>query len=358
MLLYRPFHSFNIGHFVWDDMLALFSMLDLFHHGDDDTKQIVPFYMEMASSLKDATYMCSPAVIEKWAKCVKTYRNMFPQFMGIETHCSGDILRTGNWLQGPNAVGRWKGTNNNNGNRKQQQQMQRATDKACAAAQQQQEQRKSQSSSSSNISPSTYILIPNATAGIGRLNSFGCQEDCSLGRGPQLLRFRHFLIRRIFGPIHGRELMEQHVPKGWIVFSVSINSTRPEFMADFAMEIAAARATYGDHAVKVVTMATMTWQEQAMMAMNAAALFTNHGGGSVVATFVPPHASVIIYWHGDLRFDHAFFESAGYLRPVYIGMDDRPYLNRTMAILGYELEKTALHYSTTELAFMKGAGSL
>ena len=35
-LLYQPYHGFNFGHFLWDDLLPLFSMMDLFDMADKD----------------------------------------------------------------------------------------------------------------------------------------------------------------------------------------------------------------------------------------------------------------------------------------------------------------------------------
>ncbi len=60
LLVYQPFYSFNIDHFLWDDALSLFSMMDLFglkglsihgsggenqSHENDDSKVFpLPFY--------------------------------------------------------------------------------------------------------------------------------------------------------------------------------------------------------------------------------------------------------------------------------------------------------------------------
>ena len=112
----------------------------------------------------------------------------------------------------------------------------------------------------------------------------------------------------------------------------------------FEEEIKLANAKYGEEVVKVVDMATISMQEQAALVSNSAVLLTNHGGGSVVSVFLPVGASAIVFWHGPRRLDHKFYESAGYFRPVWLSEHERPYLNRTMAIIERGMEKTALRY--------------
>jgi hypothetical protein len=61
LLLFQPFYSFNLDHFLWDDVLSLFSMMDIFGKQTFDQKQgqqttkgahdegtvfPLPFYME------------------------------------------------------------------------------------------------------------------------------------------------------------------------------------------------------------------------------------------------------------------------------------------------------------------------
>jgi hypothetical protein len=66
-LLYRPFHDRNIGHFVWDTLLSLYSLLDLFGVGSDDSLVPVPFFVEIADTKRrknyggyDGSWRCSP----------------------------------------------------------------------------------------------------------------------------------------------------------------------------------------------------------------------------------------------------------------------------------------------------------
>jgi hypothetical protein len=94
-------------------------------------------------------------------------------------------------------------------------------------------------------------------------------------------------------------------------------------------------------------MANMTLQEQAELVANSAVLLTNHGGGSAVSVFLPTGSGILVFWHGNSRMDHAMYESAGYLRPIWVSEAERPYVNRTMALIEREVEKAALRVPGT-----------
>eukprot|EP00957_Ditylum_brightwellii_P208843 15359187-Ditylum_brightwellii.AAC.1 len=102
--LYIPFYSFNMGHLLWDDALALFSMLDTFRltglNDDDPDITPLPFYVEMKKV--DKYYRCDAAnkgLRDRWGLCTKMYNRFFPHIYRYQPHKSGDILRTGNWLR-------------------------------------------------------------------------------------------------------------------------------------------------------------------------------------------------------------------------------------------------------------------
>jgi hypothetical protein len=330
-LLYQPFHSRNIGHFIWDDLLSLFSLLDLFGVAQDEGATHVPLFVERTEKLKnggvkhfggsDPFYRCSPWNWQKWKSCVKVYRKHLEPLIGIRPDCSGDIFRTGNWFRGEDAIGVW------NSHPKEA-----CTDRAPERTNQ-------------NLPPpnTEYVLLQNAMAGTGRLSFFGCEGDCSVGRGPQWFRFRRFLLDKLFGPKESCEIAEKE-PIGYITFSVPVGSSRAAVVSMFEEEIKLAKAKYGEEVVKVVDMATISMREQAALVANSAVFLTNHGGGGVVSVFIPAGASVIIYWHGASRRDINFYESAGYFRPIWLSEHERPYLNRTMALIEREVEKTALRY--------------
>jgi hypothetical protein len=332
-LLYQPFHSRNIGHFIWDDLLSLFSLLDQFNVAQEEGATHVPLFVERTDvnpkngQVKhgfggtDPFYRCSPWNWKKWNGCVKVYRKHLETLMGIRPDCSGDIFRTGNWFRGEDAIGVWESH----------------PKEVCTA-------RAPERNNQNRPPPNTeYVLLENAMAGTGRLDFFGCEGDCSIGRGPQWFRFRRFLLDKLFGPKESCEIAEKG-PIGYITFSVPVGSSRATFVSMFEEEIKLAKAKYGEEVVRVVDMATISMREQAALVANSAVFLTNHGGGGVVSVFIPAGASVIIYWHGGARRDINFYESAGYFRPIWLSEQERPYLNRTMAIIEREVEKTALRY--------------
>jgi hypothetical protein len=61
---------------------------------------------------------------------------------------------------------------------------------------------------------------------------FGCEVNCSIGRGPQFVRFRRFLFDKLFGPKASCEIAEKG-PIGNITFSVPIGSSRGMLVSMF-----------------------------------------------------------------------------------------------------------------------------
>lgn len=326
--LYRPYHSMNFGHFVWDDLLSIFSLLDLFGLGQDPNGKSLPFVVELPNLKtnqnfggRDSQWRCSPANPQKWVNCVKLYKRVYAPLTGIQPDvCTGDLLRTGNWLRGTQAIGVWPG---------------HPKDDDCEAKQ-----------TRSNLPPTDsteYMLLPHVLAGTGRLGFFACQGDCSLGRGPQFYRFRNYLLQQLLGH-HRACIINQEPPQGYITFSMSIYSSRPDQIYNFTHEIEGTRAKYGDNVVQVVDMSTMSMAEQAVLAANSAVFLTNHGGVGAVSLFLPQGAAALVFWHAERRFEANFYESAGYFRSNWISVEERPYVNRTLALIDQEVAKTALRW--------------
>lgn len=65
-----------------------------------------------------------------------------------------------------------------------------------------------------------YVLLPNVLAGTGCLAKFGCENDCLIGRGPKLRRFRHFLLHHL-----GLDGCSSLPPRGYISFSLPVSMT-------------------------------------------------------------------------------------------------------------------------------------
>jgi len=113
----------------------------------------------------------------------------------------------------------------------------------------------------------------------------------------------------------------------------------------FNEEILLAQAKYGNDTVRVVNMASMTIAEQASLAHNSAIFLTNHGGGSAVTKFLQQGAAAFIFYQDGLgKFDHSFYESTDYFRTIWVTVDERQHINRTMALIDLEVEKVKLEW--------------
>ena len=361
MTLYHPFHSMNIGHLMWDDLLTIYGLYDrLIGHNNklpsENHDLIIPFFVELPDAWgnhnyggSDKWWRCSPGNHAKWENCRKMYKRVFQDFTGIAVdQCSGDLLRTGNWLRGDEPIGVWKGHIKDYtclGNRTKdilaQMSRNRLVDK--------------QNNVLTNVD---LVMLPNILAGGGRMGFFACQQDCALGRSRECYRFRNYLIDNIFlaeekvneptvipdAKGTKKTIAKQQKRAGYIVFSLPVGSSRPEQVYHFQDEIQECFRKYGADLVKVVELPKMTIQDQVRLLEETALLFTNHGAIATASTFLPRGSSIIVYWHGKNRYDHQWFESAGYFRRVYVGVGGRPFLNRTMAIVDDELEKTHMEW--------------
>ena len=98
--------------------------------------------------------------------------------------------------------------------------------------------------------------------------------------------------------------------------------------------------------VKVVDLATLSMKDQVLLLDETAVLVTNHGGIASASIFLPRGSAVLVYWHDKKQHDHPWFQSAGYFRPIFFGVDERPFLNRTMAIMDHQLRQTRIEWQT------------
>jgi hypothetical protein len=197
--------------------------------------------------------------------------------------------------------------------------------------------------------------MPTVLAGMGRLGQMSCAADCAIGRSRQLASFRKFLLQNIFWPDFKKKMI--YNPAGYIVFSLPIGSSRPKEVAYFENVIPVAQNIYGHDKVKVVNFSNMTIKEQALLAMDTAVLFSNHGGGSATSLFLPKDASLLIYstksscaektsngyvWcdRGRNHFDAVFYNSNSYIRTVWVHPEDRANTEKVTTLLQVEYENT------------------
>lgn len=316
--LYRTFYGFNLGHFTWDEILPQFVLLDTFDLVGTRTRH-VPFFIEVLTKI-DGWHRCHPKFQSRYDDCVTMYRKWFPPLLNVLTDpSSGDILRTGNWLQGNDAIG--VGLKNDN------------TIDNATIAKRREKIRKTRllGRKYNELMPNTsWVVLPTALAGIGRLNNFGCFGDCTTGRSSQRYRFRNFVLENILGTKRFTELNGQ-TPQVHITFSLPGGSSRPSEVSFFENFIAAAEVRYGSHRIRVEDMAKLSFKEQAELALNTAIFVTNHGGGSSTSIFLQKGASVLLYHTPEVKFDRRYYETLSYLRTVWIHPKD---YNNTEKLMG------------------------
>ncbi len=344
--LNHPYHSFNIGHLLWDDVLAFFSLYDRLIGSDSIPNKngndlIIPFFVELPNERartnyngSDQFWRCSPGNPVKWHNCVKMFRRVYTAFTGIATDkCSGDLVRTGSWLHGDKPIGEWNG---------------HAKNDSCLDLDEEERQRhlnRNRLVDKDGVDINAdYVMIPNVLAGAGRLGYFACNQDCSLGRSRESYRFRNYVYQNILAAESYDYDPESKTRAGYIVFSQSVYSSRPDLVSNFENEIKESIQLYGKDVVKVVDLAKMTMKDQVLLLDETAVLITNHGGISSATIFLPRGSAALIYWH-KTKMDNQWNEAAGYFRPVFIGVEERPFLNRTMAIIDEQLRKTRVEWS-------------
>jgi hypothetical protein len=310
-LLYRTSQA-NFGHIIWDDFLSLYTQLDLFELDEDQTIMPVPFFMDPKD---DRVYLglgCYPATaVERYTSCAKLYRRIFPAVWHLQTDCSGDIIRSSNWLQGDQSVGLWI----------------KHPKEPC----------KNVDTKHNNVD-AEYVLIPNMTVGSGRAALFSCYGECTIFRGPQLFRFRNYLMRQMIGDAYNKP------PIGYITFSLPFGSSRGKGEVTlFEKEIQLVRQKYGEHAVKAVDMANITMREQAELVGNSVVFFTNHGGGSASTTFLPKGATALVYW-AEFKRDIEFYQSVGFFQTKWISKSERSEMGKIISIVDFAVHQASNMY--------------
>jgi len=63
------------------------------------------------------------------------------------------------------------------------------------------------------------------------------------------------------------------------------------------------------------------------------------------STFLPDGAGALVFWNHGRRFDHNFYKSAGYFRVTWVSPEERTRLDRTMALIDLEIERSDVEFS-------------
>ena len=340
-VLYLPSYSFNFGHLVFDDLLSIYAMLEIFgftqtDNNDDDRPPptVIPLFVERpAKSLglnfgsRDPFWRCHPTNPKRWSMCRKLWSRIYPGLLAVQPDPdTGDILRTGNLFRGTDSIGLYD-------------------DMAKAG------KVNLQKGDYNTLPPHTdLVVLSKVLAGPGRLANWSCKGECAIGRGAWLWGFRQYLYQNLFGWHRGRALAQHKPPKlrdrGYITFSLPVGTTHPDKVTMFQDVIPVAEQTYGKERVRVVDMAKLSLTEQADLVRNSLVYLTNHGGGSASGLFVPRGATIVIF-HGvgrlgeDKMLDRHFWNSLGYARVLWIHPTQHHNVDRTMAMIDYAIQSNS-----------------
>ena len=131
----------------------------------------------------------------------------------------------------------------------------------------------------------------------------------------------------------------QQSPPYTIVFSIGSSKTGNRFLT-FEKQIASLEQAFSSDRLQIVVqqLSRLSLEEQVQLASRAALYVTICGGGAVTATFLPPGATVLIYYDEDggyfnnkptklpARLDWDLFNNAAYLKVHWLptGSMDQP----------------------------------
>ncbi|KAL7568799.1 hypothetical protein ACA910_007217 [Epithemia clementina (nom. ined.)] len=305
-VVWIPFHSLNggnPGHLVWDDFLPIYNVLDMFdlvpnqYKNDDqndknnNNNNHNPELLLMRYILQNNNHSSDDPERGLWASCDWNQQH--------RESCHKMIDKFIPLLVGTDARARWS-TNQNfelfqtlahqDDNDDDHNKKPPSTDLVCAS---------------------------HGVAGLGSLTDHGfaklhgwVPEDYDFvynhGRGGLLRAFRHFAVQNLHLPrplaVDQAAANQNPTPPWRIVFSVN-SSDIPARTMDFATQVALVRQYVPTATVETHVLAHMTLLEQVDLIRQTHVLVTMCGGGAVTAMFLPPGASVVLFYmeRGGIR---------------------------------------------------------
>ena len=256
-LLYVISYSFNIGHFVFDDAMSLFTLLDYFGYSEMSRQsyQMIPLPVSIGH---EPYFRCQT----RMDSCNKMLSKVMPALLGIAFTNDTFLLTTDN-LGGV------------------------------------------------DTSDSEWLLLPTVIVGTGRIAYISCHGDCALHRATQLFRFRRWMFQNLFGEDDGNARADMVATSGIITVALPIGNTH-HGVQSFDEIIPALKARFGDENVRAYDMANLTLQEQAEVVSQTKVFLCNSGGGSASSLFLPRGSSLILYHLRDTMNDKSLYDSVPY----------------------------------------------
>jgi hypothetical protein len=174
---------------------------------------------------------------------------------------------------------------------------------------------------------SNYVCASHGASGYGWLTDHGSsthgwdardlEYPINLGRGPELRRLRHFMLKHANVPSEAK----LHAP---YVVRFSVNSSHsPGRRIDFKDEIAAVANLPNIKLEGSVPLAELSIAEQVALASKTAIYISVVGGGTFPAFFLPRGASLILYGDKDMHLDFDLFNNYGQVRVHWMSLTSR-----------------------------------
>lgn len=268
-----PFHSMaahNVGHLLWDDFYAIFTLLTIFGFVPDDyvSASENPFeYLLLRWSTKEKLYATCEMQKKKSKLCQENLERFLP-LLGIDPRTYSTVKKA-ELKTNPNSL------------------VQRP--------------------------PQTqYVCSKQAVAGLGMLMDHGMRDHGwmlrdprsglnlvphNIGRGGIFRQFRDFMVHNMGFPL------ELPTRPSKVTFSTFSSKGFERSLAFENQAAALQRIVPGNIQVQSIMMKDLSLNDQMQVALESAIFITVSGGGAVTGTFLPPGSTLIVYYLEDGGFD-------------------------------------------------------
>lgn len=246
-----PFHSLNganPGHLVWDDFLALYTLLTMFQLED---RPLLPMRYSLQDGERGLWASCDLRP-EKREECEHMFRKFLPLLLG--PNVPYQFTTNENFVFAP-----------------------------------------------SSTEQSELVCAKTGAAGLGPLTDHGIHkshgwEDTDYllthnsGRGGLLYNFRNFMLDNL-----GIDVAYKPQKPHRVVFSTRSSDIGLRSL-DFGIQAKVVQKYFPNERVENYTMKELSLQEQLAVASQTSIYVTLCGGGAVTAMFLPRGATVIVYY--------------------------------------------------------------
>jgi len=299
-----PFHTIaaqNIGHFMWDSLLPIYSLLAIFGLSESTCRLVLLRYILKGKPL---AYTCEKKFAEG---CERNFQKLLP-LVGVPRSQFSSTL-----------------------------------DYVLSLT----HERKS-----------NYVCSSHGAAGIGYLTDHGKAShgkhasDYShmhnYGRGQVLFGFRNFILKNTDASLPSHVSSTSPIR---ITFSLHSSSSKYRNL-DFASQIAALTTLPDSHVrVQAYQFSQLSMEEEIQTISRSSILITACGGGAVSSMFLPRGATLIVFYaeqkdrFANAKLDFDYLNNMGYVRTHWLptkNMHEQTSLDSFVQLIKHELELISL----------------